>query len=180
MSVKAVPILKTKRLLLRGLIDADKKYLLLMRSDPQGNRYIERALAKDMSDIDAHLEKINLGAALGENTYWILQKKENPELMGNICFWNFSPDRTVAELGYQMRTEFQRHGYMDEALKAVLQYGFEILHLKEIEAFTQFENMASIELLLKNGFELQEDRRDQGFPKNRIYIISHKKYFSPQ
>jgi len=46
-----------------------------------------------------------------------------------------------AEIGYELLAEEERNkGYMGEALKKVIQYGFEDLNLNRIEALTSLEN----------------------------------------
>ncbi len=58
-----------------------------------------------------------------------------------------------AEIGYELLAEEERNkGYMGEALKKVIQYGFEDLNLNRIEALTSLENEISKKLILANGF----------------------------
>ena len=58
-----------------------------------------------------------------------------------------------AEIGYELLAEEERNkGYMGEALKKVIQYGFEDLNLNRIEALTSLENEISQKLILANGF----------------------------
>jgi ribosomal-protein-alanine N-acetyltransferase len=58
-----------------------------------------------------------------------------------------------AEIGYELLAEEERNkGYMGEALKKVIQYGFEDLNLNRIEALTSLENEISQNLILANGF----------------------------
>ena len=60
---------------------------------------------------------------------------------------------------------------MTEAFEEVLEYAFEKMELKTIEAFTHKNNLASITLLHKLDFDLQVDRTDEGFEDNRIYKL---------
>ena len=60
---------------------------------------------------------------------------------------------------------------MSEAFEPVLNFGFENLELKTIEAFTHKNNVASIALLEKLNFVLHPDRRDEGFENNRSYRL---------
>jgi ribosomal-protein-alanine N-acetyltransferase len=63
---------------------------------------------------------------------------------------------------------------MTEALNAVVKYGFEMLHLQLIEAYTHRENANSIKLLVKNGFVWNKDKVDEGFPHNVVYGLESK------
>ena len=60
---------------------------------------------------------------------------------------------------------------MSEALKHILYFGFNTLNFKTIEAFTQTNNESSKRLLLKNGFTLNETRKDENNAKNLIFEI---------
>lgn len=58
---------------------------------------------------------------------------------------------------------------MDEALKAVLSFGFNNLKLDTIEAFTHKDNQRSKSLLLKSNFSVNSNRKDDNNPHNLIY-----------
>lgn len=80
--------------------------------------------------------------------------------MGTIGLWNFSDDQTVCEIGFELLPAFQSQGYMNESLSPVIQYAFEILRIKKIEACTHGQNQQSIQLLIKNGFHRERGRTD--------------------
>jgi ribosomal-protein-alanine N-acetyltransferase len=61
---------------------------------------------------------------------------------------------------------------MDEALKEVLKYGFEVMNLTNIDAFTHHGNQSSINLLLRNGFKLDSERQVEEAPS----IVCYAKY----
>jgi [ribosomal protein S5]-alanine N-acetyltransferase len=48
--------------------------------------------------------------------------------------------------------EFQRKGYISEALTAILNYGFETIKLNCIDAFVDKDNIKSIKILERFGF----------------------------
>ena len=64
---------------------------------------------------------------------------------------------------------------MNEGLNKVIDFGFSVLNLKTIEAFTHRKNEASKTLLIKNNFALEPDRKDDGFPNNTIYTLSNNR-----
>ena len=55
------PEIKTKRLLLRKMTDADAPALLSMRSDDRVMKYIGREKAKSVEEVIAFIQKINAG-----------------------------------------------------------------------------------------------------------------------
>ncbi|MFM9949131.1 MAG: GNAT family N-acetyltransferase; N-acetyltransferase, partial [Saprospiraceae bacterium] len=94
------------------------------------------------------------------------------DLIGTICLWNFSEDKTQAELGYELKPVFQGLGLMDEAVKSVLVYSFESIGIQTLCAFTHHNNNASRRLLEKNGFEFDPDQKDDGNVNNVVYLLN--------
>jgi ribosomal-protein-alanine N-acetyltransferase len=58
----------------------------------------------------------------------------------------------TASLGYWMGAPFAGQGYMTEAVRTVLPFAFETLHLRRVEAACLPANTASIRLLERVGF----------------------------
>jgi len=78
------------------------------------------------------------------------------------------------EVGYVLEAKEERNkGYMGEALKAVLKYGFNELNLNRIEALTSPTNEISQKLLLANGFvhegELRRHYLKDGVFENSVF-----------
>ena len=164
-------IIKTERLELRLLLQTDVDSIFVLRSCPVINEYIVRDLEIEKNDAMAFIDKTIKGTEGKEIGYWVIQLKENETCIGTICLWNFSEDRKTAEVGYGLLLEFHKKGIMNESLKAVLDFGFNTLKLKTIEAFTHKNNRASQKLLEKNQFIFQPERKDEGFPHNIIFKL---------
>lgn len=92
-------------------------------------------------------------------------------MIGSICLWNFSNNLKTAEVGYSLYPEFQNKGIMSEALKSVIDYGFNELKLDKIEAFTHSKNEPSKKLLEKNGLQINHNRKDENNSFNTIFEI---------
>jgi ribosomal-protein-alanine N-acetyltransferase len=79
--------------------------------------------------------------------------KETQKTIGRGAFHNWFFLHHRSELGYLISdVNFRQKGLMNEALKAIMDYGFTKMNLHRIEAFTGTDNIASIRLLEKNGF----------------------------
>ncbi len=162
------PQLSTARLLLRQLIPADTANMFILRTDEQVNKYLNRPKPKDLAEVQAFIEKINKSVSENESLFWAICRHENPEMIGTICFWNFSDDRKITEVGYSMLPNYQGQGFMTEALDCVLTYASQNLELDAVLAYTHVENTASSRLLVKRGFVL-----DTGFGLTDDF---HQKY----
>jgi [ribosomal protein S5]-alanine N-acetyltransferase len=159
------PVLRTERLTLRKITDLDAKEILYLRSDGIINQYIERPEADTIKSLEAALkfiQYINSGIDKGTWITWSIQLTGQPKTIGTICLWNFSSTNPgllegeigIAEVGYDLATAYQGKGFMQEAMQAVLDYGFNHLQLVQIEANTHKENMGSIKLLQRQSFVL--------------------------
>lgn len=152
MPLPNLPLLTTERLILRLLRPSDDKAIFALRNNGQVNAFIQRPLLDNLNDARYFISSINEGIEHKEWLYWAMTLKKTHELIGTICLWHFSPDNITAEIGYELHPNFGGAGLMNEALQKVLIFGFDELHLKEIEAYTQPDNVKSIKLLEKNGF----------------------------
>lgn len=87
-----------------------------------------------------------------ESIIWAITQKEDSKLIGTICFWNIIKEHYRAEIGYSLLYDFQGKGIMQEAMSAVIKYGFEKMNLHSIEANVNPANESSIKLLERNDF----------------------------
>jgi len=146
------PNLFTQRLQLRQLALSDEQEIYIQRSDPRILQYIDRSKAHSLDDARQFIQKIHTNIAENQSIYWAIALKNNPTLIGTICLWNIKPEKSSVEIGYSLHPDFQGQGYMQEALEVVMDYGFEVMQAKTIEAFTNPANTPSIRLLQKNNF----------------------------
>jgi len=168
------PRLVTERLTLRQTTKDDREEILFLRSDKEVNKYIKRPTPRNIKDAEEFVNKITKGIENGKNIYWSISMKGTTKMIGSICLWNFSLDRTVAEVGFDLSPEFHNQGIMSEALNCVLNFGFNNLELDEIEAFTHYGNESSKKLLMKNNFSLIENRKDKDDADNIIFGIKNQ------
>ena len=166
------PKLTTERLTLRRLELSDDNVLFKLRSDNEVNKYLVRPIPKDNEEVRALISKINNGINNKEWFYWVITLKENPVLIGTICLWNFAADKTTAELGYELFPDFHGKGIMSEALKKIIQFGFNEVELNALEAYTHKKNQSSTKLLQKYNFVLETERKDKENSDNIIFKLT--------
>lgn len=165
------PTLRTSRLLLSQIDINDAEVILFLRSNPEVIKYILRDPYTEIQQAIDFIEMITKQFENKESVTWALRNPESNEMMGSICFWNFSEDRKTAEMGYDMKPQFQGKGFMDEAMKTIIDFGFTELGLVQIEAFTSQYNNASKKVLFKNNFVQNPLRKDSDNPDNQIFEL---------
>ena len=165
------PIIITERLNLRKVLPSDAERVLHFRSDKEINKYIKRA-PQTLEIVIAHIEKLSSDLKTDKSVSWGITTKESNIMIGSICLWNFSEDKKTAEVGYDLNPEFQGKGIMSEALKAVLDFGFNQREFETIEAYTDYRNIPSKTLLKRHGFIPNEGKKDTDNQDNEVYYIN--------
>lgn len=88
-------------------------------------------------------------------------EKDQQRLLGGLTLTNVRRGvAQAASVGYWIGLPYARHGYMTAALRAVIPFAFEALHLHRIEAACIPTNDASIRLLEKTGFQREGYARE--------------------
>ena len=147
------PEIKTERLLLRRITDADAPELLFLRSDETVMKYIDREKPKSLEEALAFIQIVNANIDKNESVMWAIALQDKPDtLIGNIGFWRIINKHYRSEIGYMLHPSFWGKGIMKEALLAAIDFGFNQMKLHSIEAHINPDNTASGKLLEKTGF----------------------------
>jgi len=163
------PNLKTKRLILRRMDHNDIDDLFEMRKDKLMNEYTDTKLEDNTDETKAYIDKMNKGIDDNKWIIWAIEHKQSNKMIGTISIWNINLEEKSAELGYGVIPDYQGQGLMKEALLSVLDYGFDLMKLKTLDAYTEENNLKSIKLLEKCKFTEIDRVDDQGYFTNRIY-----------
>ena len=151
-TLTAFPILTTERLTLRQLVISDEQEIFTLRSDSEINKYLDRELSKTIEDARNFINKVNENINKNDSLYWAITFNGNNILVGTICLFGFSDENYKCEIGYELLTNFQNQGIMKEALERVIEYAFNTIKVKKIEALLHRNNQRSIKLLNKFSF----------------------------
>ncbi|WP_439554515.1 GNAT family N-acetyltransferase [Flavobacterium macrobrachii] len=144
--------LETERLLLRQLDNKDVNEVLELRGNPETMKFIPRPLAKNTDDALEHIKMINDKIDENVGINWAITIKGSDKMIGLLGHYRIQPENHRAEIGYMILPQYNGKGYVTEAVKAVMEYGFNQMNLHSIEAVIDPENIASERVLQKNGF----------------------------
>ena len=148
---KTFPILETERLILRSLTPDDKEGVFRNFSDQEVTKYLMspfKNIGQAEDIITAFVEEFEQGSALT----WAITLNSNGEFLGTCSCEINSGDRV--ELGFDLAPSHWGRGLMNEALRAVLQFGFENMNLQQFKAHTYLLNHRTIRLLKQLDFNL--------------------------
>jgi len=174
------PTLTTERLLLRQVFPADANEIFFLRSNQTVLQFINMPPIATTEQAMQWIEKITLGQDNGNCINWGISIKGNEKIIGNICFWKISSKNSRAETGYTLHPDFHGKGIMQEAMEKILEYGFDVMKLQGVEAYTSPSNSQSTKLLERNGFIRQtiikeKDASGAANFENAIYILKNPK-----
>ena len=146
------PVLESERLIFRAIRDTDINEIFALRSNPQLMQYIPRPLITSLDEARAHLKMIQDKIDSNEGINWAMTEKGNDKLISLIGFYKIENENFRSEIGYMLLPEYQNKGYITEAIKTLLNFGFNQMGLHSVEAVIDPRNIASEKALLKNGF----------------------------
>ncbi|MEN9547415.1 MAG: hypothetical protein RIR12_6 [Bacteroidota bacterium] len=148
------PELMTDRLLLRQLHTTDAPELFFLRSNQEVMKYISRAPAKTMEEVNAFIKSISETVRKGDGIFWAIALRTNPAvLIGNIGVWQIQKENRRAEIGYVLHPNFWGQKMISEALKKAVDFAFNKIRLHSLEARIDPLNVASAKVLLAANFK---------------------------
>ena len=149
--------LETERLILRPMTQADFDALLLIFTDqkvmaafqhePFTPEQMQRWLSRNLEH-QGHY---------GYGLFSVILK-ESGELIGDCGLEQMEVSgQTLAELGYDFRSDYWNRGFASEAAHAVRDYAFEILRLPQLLSLIRVGNLSSKRVAEKVGMTLSEE-----------------------
>ena len=179
--ISVIPTLETERLILRELKTNDVENIFEYASIPEVAEYVQWYPHKTKEDslgfINFALEQFFTGASL---IWGIVLKSEN-KLIGSIDLRDWKSDNKCSDTGYVISKNYWNKGFVSEALRAVINFAFEELHLNRIEAHCEEENKGSWHVMEKCGMKYEGTLREKVFIKGRfrtmkVYSILQKEW----
>lgn len=150
----------TERLILKRVTPHDLK--LIFAKYPKDDAKLLLGLSSDDEYI-SEKRKSDVGHTSHNRSIlqFLFTDKETQKTIGRGGFHNWFFLHHRSEIGYLISdVSFRQKGLMNEALKAMIDYGFTTMNLHRIEALTGTDNLVSMRLLEKNGFTKEAVLRD--------------------
>ncbi len=163
------PNMETKNLLLRRIEQNDVNDLFKMRKDPRMHAYTDTKIDINIIETNAYIDKMNTGVDDRKWLIWVMEHKQSKKVIGSISIWNLNKEEKSGELGYGIIPDYQGQGLMKESLLKVIEYGFDVMNLNKLDAYTEENNESSIKLLEKCKFIEIDKVDEQGYMNNRMY-----------
>lgn len=152
--LRAVPF-ETERLILRYIEQKDALDMFEYASRADVCEYLLWSPHINLAATEGYIEFLEKRYIRGLYADWALVLKEEDKMIGTCGYAAIDTSKSTCEVGYVLSPEYQGHGYMTEAVNAILylsfeKLGFESAHLRIIK-----ENIASIKLAERTGFHFE-------------------------
>ncbi|UTH74872.1 GNAT family N-acetyltransferase [Chromobacterium sp. IIBBL 290-4] len=160
--------LSTERLMLRPFCPDDAEALFRMHSDPEFMRYWSCEPWASPRRADELIQNDLRELAAGEHVRLGIFFRNESDLIGTCSLFHLSPQCRRAEVGYGIRPDYWRQGYMSEAVGALIDFAFGALGLNRLEADIDPRNVASARSLEKLGFAREGLLRERWIVGNEV------------
>jgi len=155
-------LLHTERLTLRFIDGGDADALFRLFSDPEALRYWSSTAWLHVAQAADNIEQTLKGYADGAALRLALVLPDG-ELIGTATLYGFDRRNHRCEIGYMLARPHWGQRYMQEALAALIGYGFGALELHRIEADIHPDNIASARILEGLQFRREGHLRERWF-----------------
>ncbi|MGG7162477.1 GNAT family N-acetyltransferase [Clostridium ihumii] len=118
---------------------------------------------KNIEDKDRNVFLIRLKDVVKNNekymwyTTWIIISKNENKYIGHLMIKGYPNENGEVLIGYVIRKEYRRQGYMEEVLKCIIEWIFLNNDVKSVIADTVKSNIPSQNLLKKLGMTLYKE-----------------------
>ncbi|MCP5094432.1 MAG: GNAT family N-acetyltransferase [Chloroflexi bacterium] len=167
------PRLKTERLFLRELRLTDQEAMYDIFRDKTVTEFYNINTFTSIEDSLALLERRISRFHKGRGITWAITRKSDDAFLGCCGYNAWFKQRMIGEIGYELGKPFWNDGYMTEALRAIVIFGFKVIKLQQVEAWVMPGNDASVRVLEKLGFESKGVRENKGYWNGRFHNLTH-------
>lgn len=148
-----LPTISAPRVVLRWMTQRDVGDLHAIFSNAEVMRYWSSPPLADEDGARDLLAEIHDCFSKRSLFQWGLAMRSDDRVIGTCTLAAIDEPNRRAELGFALGRDHWGKGYMAEALKALLDYAFETLNLRRLEADVDPRNKGSIRTLERLGFQ---------------------------
>jgi len=161
-------ILETDRIVLRQFCQDDLRDLNTWEEAP-GERYTALQAQSLLDFCFQSYRKWGMGP-------WGMLSKKDRMMVGNCGFCRIDFKHNCGEVNYYVARQYRGQGLASEALKAVLEFGFEHIGLARIQARCGPDNISSERVMQKAGMQFERmistETTKGGFRDEKLYAIA--------
>lgn len=171
MNLIKIPELETERLMLRKINENDLQAIYRYGSNPNVSQHVSWETHQSIEDTKGFVKTILDGYRQETKALWGMELKSSGQLVGTIDFVTIESKHRKAEIGYVLAEDCWGKGYMTEAAKQIIAYGFNELDLERIQARCFVANKGSARVMEKAGMTFEGIMRKAMFAKGKFHDL---------
>lgn len=156
-----LPTIKVDRVSLRWLTELDIDDLYKIFSDPVVMRYWSSAPLVEKNAVKQLLDSIHHSFTQQSFFQWGITLHSDNHIIGTCTLGRIDFNNRHAEIGYILGRNYWGQGYIQEALRALINFAFDELNFHRLEADVDPRNVASVRTLEKLGFQKEGYLRER-------------------
>jgi [ribosomal protein S5]-alanine N-acetyltransferase len=178
----SLPVLETERLVLRKMQMYDLDDFYAYSSQPEVARYNSWEPPRSLTECREFFQaRVIERYKRMQPTQWGVVDKATWRLVGVCGFTEWYPADAKAEIAYGISKTYWGRGYIPEAVRMVLAFGFRVLGFERIQAACALENLASERVMQKVGMTFEDILHEYSFIKERyedlkLYSVRRQDY----
>ena len=165
------PKLETERLILRKIQEDDAEDVFGYAKNPEVAKYTTWEAHKSLKDTKIYINWVIGRYKNDETGDWVIQLKETGKIIGSLGFAQLDLHNSCGSIGYALGKEYWGRGIATEAVKRLIQFGFEEMELNRIDAVHIPENEASGKVMQKSGMKYEGLIRQKLFAKGIFWDV---------
>lgn len=166
-----LPTILTPRLTLRPVRMTDAEDLYEYSRDSEVARHVLWDAHRSIHQTRDYIRYLIRQYRSGAPSSFAIALRDTGKVIGTIGFMWVQTENRSAEVGYSLSRAYWNQGYMSEALKAVIEFGFLKLNLNRIEAQHECDNPASGRVMAHAGMTHEGTLRQRLYNKGRFVDV---------
>ena len=168
-------IFTTTRLLVQPLKEADLPYFHNMQSSSNVMKYVG-GRTMNLEENKKDLKNIIALYTKPQNDFWVwaVLLKESNNFIGTCAI--VKNDKKEDEIGFRFLEGFWSMGYGKEVVKGLIPYAFTTLKLKQVVAYVNKKNSASVKILEHHFNFVNEYYNEKEKCTDRFYVLTNEHY----
>lgn len=153
-------LLQNDKIKLRALEPEDLVFLFSTENDSDFWEVSSTQTPFSKNILKQYLENAHQDIYEAKQLRLVIVDVKNENNIGLIDLFDFNPQHRRAGIGILILKKYQNKGYAAEALKLFINYAFKKLNLHQIYANIPYDNLKSISLFKKLGFNKIGTKKD--------------------